>query len=316
MIPITGVSFGSISSYSDTNGADLGWTTWIDDDKHLIWVGDGIPGTPLGGNANLTVGEMDGAGPGVATFSALESWGRDYPEPDGQTHGGIAISSTEVYQWHIDYGVFDQFRVMKSTDGGANWTDNDTWDWAYSEGVTLFHPCQFGKAMGNQPAHADGYVWLYFLDTGGGTATNVYLARCAVGSLMTKASYEYWDGAGWDVVGNKAAVYTHGSGIGWGIAPHYIHALQSYVLNIPVDINGDSEWMMLQGPKPWGPFTVVPGFPMEMPSHEAKATMHGFDMPQGWMDQQIDGNGDVNGYIHWSNTDDDIVFYRSIALET
>ncbi|HEX4679599.1 MAG TPA: DUF4185 domain-containing protein [Gaiellaceae bacterium] len=89
--------------------------------------------------------------------------------------------------------VTNYSEIAYSDDGGQNWTKDANTQWSAS---SHFAQAAFIRNGG----------YLYMFGTPAGRFGNVYLARVVEANVLSKTSYEYWDGNAWQTNNEGAAV--------------------------------------------------------------------------------------------------------------
>lgn len=145
---------------------------------------------------------------------------------------GIAYSDNKANTWTregISGATYNNADLTKVWSNNSRWSDKFQQAWPVDGG--------------------DGYI--YCLCTGNGRFYDAYMMRVAKANILSKGSYEYWDGSTWSSsISSAAAVYT-----GPQAEPSFIyHAGTDQYISFTGDVY-DFGIQMRTAPKPWGPWS-------------------------------------------------------------
>jgi len=176
--------------------------------------------------------------------------------------------------------AFYHSSILKSTDGGANWTNhlgqvnvlppNDAADCMFPDDrISDVSFIKYGRG-GDAPAIDNAQSYAYLVAPDAVLGNNLYLARLSLTDLATlnKSGIQYYTGGdglsdqSWSTSSSSAAPIYTASGQCSPVGVIYNYGLQRYILTTQ---NSDS-WStppiestlyVLEAPQPWGPWTKV-----------------------------------------------------------
>jgi hypothetical protein len=273
---ISSVIWDYKSLTSTAKGSDLWAIAWASDgNQYTIWGdGGGFGGDDVNGRTQWGVARIEGS---ADNWQGRNVYGGLNPEATGwpmqSQNGSFKVDSmtavgdvliAQMINWE-NYPNYNA-KLIQSTDHGRSWKNSDGtllnstfWDWANRvDGVGFIPPAfiDMGKGYG---LSTDGYVYFYRIFE----YKKLYLGRVAKNSVMDQYAYEYrkTDGTWVTEVRSADAVLTNDdiSGVNAMYHPYLKRYILTFNSTPGVGRNEENmhDWMMLEGPSPWGPWYNV-----------------------------------------------------------
>jgi hypothetical protein len=268
--------YGSLTATA--SGSDLWALAWASDgNQYTIWGdGGGFGGDDVNGRTQWGVARIEGsagAWRGFNVYGGVNPEAPGWPMQDTTGSGiGFKVDSMTAVNGSLvaimnNWAKYPNYawKIIKSDDLGRSWKNSDGtplsstfWDWPNNTDGG-FSPIAFidmGKGYG---LSTDGYVYFYRVFE----YNKLYLGRVSKTSYMNTASYVYRksDGSWVSGIENADAVLSN-SDIS-GVNAIYHPYLKRYVLTFNCtsgagrDESNMHDWMMLEGPSPWGPWSKI-----------------------------------------------------------
>ena len=273
---ISSVVWDYNSLASTAKGSDLWAIAWASDgNQYTIWGdGGGFGGDDVNGRTQWGVARIEGSSDnwlGYNIYGGLNPEASGWPmqslngsyKVDSMTAVGDVLVA-QMFNWE-NYPNYNA-KLIQSTDHGRSWKNSDGtplngtfWDWANRvDGVGFMPPAfiDMGKGYG---LSTDGYVYFYRIFE----YKKLYLGRVAKNSVMDQYAYQYrtTDGTWVSDVGSADAVLANDdiSGVNAIYHPYLKRYILTFNCTPGVGRNEENmhDWMMLEGPSPWGPWYKI-----------------------------------------------------------
>jgi len=273
---ISSVVWDYNSLASTAKGSDLWAIAWASDgNQYTIWGdGGGFGGDDVNGRTQWGVARIEGSSDnwlGYNIYGGLNPEASGWPmqslngsyKVDSMTAvGDVLVAQMINWENYPNYNA----KLIQSTDHGRSWKNSDGtplngtfWDWANRvDGVGFMPPAfiDMGKGYG---LSTDGYVYFYRIFE----YKKLYLGRVAKNSVMDQYAYQYrtTDGTWVSDVGSADAVLANDdiSGVNAIYHPYLKRYILTFNCTPGVGRNEENmhDWMMLEGPSPWGPWYKI-----------------------------------------------------------
>lgn len=259
-VPIVGFAIDNTSLNRFANNGDI-WPTTVADDLSIITSGndgDGFDGVDTRG---LDVNRLILADP-TASISAAGT--EVFSKADVYSKGIISVDGT-LFMAEQDRTTSAALRIGRSTDHGASWFYPAGAGWDYQSADFRFCGMSFVMHDPDNSVAQDGYVYMvapHSDDGAGSPYDRLEMARAPKATVDQVGTHEYL--TGFDVSGNPlwsatladvGEMFRRTGEIHWGPTIHYNAPLNRYLLAFFTD--SVATLAVYEGPKPWGPWTLV-----------------------------------------------------------
>ena len=275
---VSSVSWDYGSMKAAAAGSDLWALAWASDgNQYTIWGdGGGFGGNDTNGRTQWGVARIEGSAEawrGVNVFGGVSPEAPGWPMQDTTGTGiGYKVDSMTAIDDSLvaiinNWAAYPSYtsKIIKSDDFGRSWKNSDgtpvngaSWDWPANTAGVGFRPLSFIDLGKGYSLSTDGYVYFYRESQG----NKLFLGRTPKTSYMDKNSYTYRrsDGTWIASIENADAVLQNDSVS--GVNAIYHPYLKRYILTFNCTPGASSEadmhdWMMLEGPSPWGPWYKI-----------------------------------------------------------
>jgi hypothetical protein len=275
---ISSVDWDYDSLKATAKDSDLWPIAWASDgNQYTIWGdGGGFGGDDVNGRTEWGVGRIEGDADnwhGHNVFGGVDPEAPGWPMQDPEDTGHYKVDSMTavgndliaiMYNWR-NYPNY-KAKIIKSADFGRSWENSDGtpldaehWDWVDRVDGVGFYPPAFIDMGKGYSLSTDGYVYFYRVLE----YKELYLGRVAKNSIMDPYAYEYRKSDGtWvaDILGADAVLVNNDIS---GVNAIYHPYLKRYILTfnstpgVGRNEEGMHDWMMVEGPSPWGPWYKV-----------------------------------------------------------
>ncbi len=273
---ISSVVWDYNSMTASAYGSDLWAIAWTaDGNQYTIWGdGGGFGGDDENGRTQWGVARIEG---NADNWRGYNVYGGVNPEAPGwpmqSQNGSYKVDSmtavgdlliAQMYNWE-NYPNYNA-KIIQSSDHGRTWKNSDgtpinntVWNWTNRVDGTGFLPPAFIDMGKGYALSTDGYVYFYRVFE----YKKLYLGRVPKSSVTDPLTYTYrkTDGTWVPDVNNSDPVLSNDdiSGVNGIFHPY----LKRYILTFNSTpgvgrVEDDMhDWMMLEGPSPWGPWYKV-----------------------------------------------------------
>lgn len=260
---ITGFSIDNTSLNRFANVSDI-WPTTVGDDGNIYTSGNDGNGWDGVDTRGWDLNRLSGA---VLTNPAasLSANGTEVKnKTDVYSKGLISVGGT-LYIAEQDRTTSASLRLGHSTDHGATWTYPAGAGWDYQSADFRFCGMSFVMHDPDNSGALDNYVYMvapHSDDGSGSPYDRLEMARVPKATVDQVATHEYltgFDARGnpqWSsVLANVGQMFRRTGEIHWGPTINYNAVLKRYLLCF--FINSTATLAVYEGPKPWGPWTLV-----------------------------------------------------------
>ena len=276
---ISSVDWDYPSLKATAQGSDLWPIAWgSDGNQYTMWGdGGGFGGDDVSGRTQWGVARIEGSADawrGINVYGGVAPEAPGWPMQDTSGSGtGFKVDSMTavgdtLVAVMINWAAYPNFsaKLIVSDDFGRSWKNSDRtplnstfWNWPNNTDGVGFYPMAFvdmGKGYG---LSTDGYVYFYNVYE----YRQLYLGRVPKASVLNPSAYVYrkTDGSWVSNIADADPVLVN-SDIG-RVNALYHPFLKRYILTFNCTPGAGTDdakyhdWMMLEGPTPWGPWYKI-----------------------------------------------------------
>jgi hypothetical protein len=267
--------YGGANRVPDASGSDLWAPTWADDGNLYTSWGDGggFGGTDELGRVQFGFARVEGAT--YNARSAYNVYGGNNPESDEPAwnpssgnvkNDALVCVNSVLYGCQVDWAVaanYIKWRFIHSHDKAAMWRmsnqaslDNDTWEVSSAKmDGPVGHPIWFQMGQNHQSTPNSGHAFAWWPSS----LTLFRLARVPITGIMSMSEYKFRTASGTYVNSPDAAetlFESASSGTLGDVRAWYLPTWDRYFTSFSIPY-GTSNWILLDAPNPWGPWTKV-----------------------------------------------------------